>query len=185
MRPPSDMGNGAPIELTRSGDVVSLDIYNYKGPPKSFWEHRSQAGPFYKGNVRNAFAIEVAGRGEYQDVASWRRRAAEVRVSDAVDDRYRRTITCTTPGGSLSMTYSLWDMSLLERRADGEVVVPPMSRAGAAPGAGPQFVVSPRDYRFGRMSVVGRVGRSGLATTTSGGTSCTRAMRRRRCGAFG
>ncbi len=139
---PSDMGSGAPIELTRDGHVLSLDIYNYKGPPKSFWEHRSQAGPFYKGNVRNAFAIEVAGRGEYQDVDAWRRRAAELRVSDAVDDRHRRTITCTTPDGGVSMTYSLWDMSLIERRADGEVIVPPMSCAAAASGAGPQLVVS-------------------------------------------
>ncbi len=151
---PSDMGHGAPIELTRAGDVLSLDIYNYKGPPKSFWEHRSQAGPFYNGNVRNAFAVEVAGRGEYPDIAAWRRRAAEVRVSDAVDERHRRTITCTTPDGAVSMTYSLWDMSLVERRADGEVIVPPMSRAGATSGAGPQFVVS-RDesIEIGRLVV--------------------------------
>ncbi len=151
---PSDMGHGAPIELTREGGVASLDIYNYKGPPKSFWEHRSQAGPFYKGNVRNAFAIEVASRSEHADVDAWRRRAAQLRVSDAVDGRYRRTITCVTPDGALSMTYSLWDMSLIERRADGEIIVPPMSRAGAAVGAGAQLLVS-RDsaIEIGRLTV--------------------------------
>ncbi|TAK54879.1 MAG: hypothetical protein EPO22_15125 [Dehalococcoidia bacterium] len=151
---PSDMGHGAPIELTREGGVVSLDIYNYKGQAKSFWEHRSQAGPFYKGNVRNAFAIEVAGRSDYPDVDAWRRRAAQLRVSDAVDDQYRRTITCTTPDGAVSMTYSLWDMSLIERRADGEVIAPPMSRAGAASGDGPQLVVSREaSTELGRLTV--------------------------------
>jgi hypothetical protein len=140
---PSDMGHGAPIVLAHDErGVVSLDIYNYNGSAKSFWEHRSQAGPFFKGNVRNAFAIEVASRRDYADVESWRRRAAQLQVSDAVDERYRRTIVCAAADGSLSMTYSLWDMGLIERRVDGDIVAPPMSRVGAPSGEGPQLLVS-------------------------------------------
>ncbi len=138
---PSDMGSDAPIELNLGGGVLTLDIYNYKGPSKSFWEHRSQAGPFYRENVRNAFVLEVAGREEFADAAAFRRHAASVRLSDAVDPEHRRTIACSSATGSLGLAYSLRDMSLIERRGDGAVYSPPMSRAGTIGGAGPQFIV--------------------------------------------
>jgi hypothetical protein len=139
---PTDMGSDAPIELNLDGGVLTLDIYNYKGPPKSFWEHRSQAGPFYRENVRNACVVEVAGRDAFADAAAYRRRAAGMRVSDTVDAAHRRTIECASPDGSLALTYDLRDMRLVERRSDGAVYEPPMSRVGAIDGRGPQFVVA-------------------------------------------
>ncbi len=139
---PSDMAHGAPIVLDRTEQGLRLDIYNYRGPAKTFWEHRSQAGPFYKGNVRNAFILEVASRGEYADADRFRRHIAGARISDSVDEEYVREIAYASDGGSIAMRYSLWDMELLERRFDGATFVPPMGRAGALDGSGMQWLQS-------------------------------------------
>lgn len=139
---PSDMGSDAPIELNAGGGVLTLDIYNYKGPPKAFWEHRSQAGPFYRGNVRNAFVLEVAQRGDYADIAAFRAHIAAARIADSVDDAYVREIAYASDGGSLTLRYSLWDMRVIERRVDGAPLTAPMGRAGATDGSGPQWLQS-------------------------------------------
>jgi hypothetical protein len=133
---PSDMGSGAPVELRIDDGQLVLDIYNYLGPAKSFWEHRSQAGPFYRGNVRNAFALEVASRSEFADVDAFRRHIGEARIADSVEEDYAREIVYASDGGSVSLRYSLWDMSVLERRYDGVPFASAMGRAGAADGSG-------------------------------------------------
>ncbi len=150
----TDMGSDAPIELNLSDGVLTLDIYNYRGPAKTFWEHRSQRGPFYKGNVRNAFVIEAAERAEFADVAAFRRHIAAATVTDATDDKQHRRIAYASDGGSVALTYSLWDMSLVERRCDGAVYEPPMARAGATDGGGTQMVVSrDTDVELGRATM--------------------------------
>ena len=139
---PSDMAHGAPIVLNRTEHGLVLDIYNYRGPTKTFWEHRSQSGPFYKGNVRNAVIVEVASRADFADVEAFRRHISGARISDSVDDAYVREIAYASDGGSIAMRYSLWDMELLERRFDGVPYVPPMGRAGAIDGSGMQWLQS-------------------------------------------
>jgi hypothetical protein len=139
---PTDMGCGAPIEVNVSGHVLSLDIYNYRGPEKSFWEYQSLSGAFYKGNVRNAFVLEVAGRGDFADLAAFRRHIAGARVTDSVDEDHVREIAYASGGGSTAMRYSLWDMRLIERRFDGVPYAAPMGRAGAIDGKGAQWVQS-------------------------------------------
>ena len=139
---PSDMGSDAPIELRIDGERLTLDIYNYRGPAKTFWEHRSQSGPFYKGNVRNAAVIEVAERSEYADVDAFAAHIAAAMLADAVDDENVREIAYASEGGSIALRYSLWDMAPVGRRFDGEPYVAPMGRAGAVDGSGTQFVQS-------------------------------------------
>jgi hypothetical protein len=136
---PSDMGAEAGIEARLEDGMLIVDIYNYRGPDKTFWEHRSQAGPFYRGNVRNAFAIEVAGRDEHADISAFRRHVAGARVTDSVDEAYAREIVYASDGGSVALRYSLWDMRVIERRGDGEPLVTPMGRAGADDGRGWQW----------------------------------------------
>ncbi|MEX2247186.1 MAG: hypothetical protein WEC75_10915 [Dehalococcoidia bacterium] len=139
---PTDMGHGASIELGRDGPMLMLDIYNYRGPAKTFWEYRSLAGPFYHGNVRNAFVLEVASKGDFADAAAFRRHIAAARIADSAGEDYVREIAYASDGGSVTLRYSLWDMSLVERRYDGAVYTPPMARAGATDGGGPQLVQS-------------------------------------------
>jgi hypothetical protein len=62
----SDLGRGAPLRLVeREGDLV-LELYNYLGPEKSFWE-LSWPGAFFKGQPQCGFYLEVAERGAYAD----------------------------------------------------------------------------------------------------------------------
>lgn len=138
----TDMGSDAPVELNLVDGTLTLDIYNYRGPAKVFWEYRSQSGAFFKGNVRNAFALEVAERAEFADVAAFRRHTASAQVTDAIDAGHKREITYASDGGSVALTYSLWDMSMLERICDGIPYAPPMARAGATDGSGMQSVLS-------------------------------------------
>jgi hypothetical protein len=140
-----DMGSDAPIELNLRNGVLTLDIYNYRGPAKTFWEYASLGGAFFKGNVRNAFIIEVAERAEHADLAAFRARVATARVTDTVDEASEREITYASEGVELVMRYSLRDMRLIERRIDGAPYAPPMARAGAIDGSGAQWLHSADD----------------------------------------
>jgi hypothetical protein len=139
---PSDMGSDAPIELSRIGGELVLDVYNYRGPAKSFWEYQSLGGAFYKGNVRNAAIIEIAARSDFPDAGAFRRHVASASVADSVDEDYGREIVYASGGSTLSLRYSLWDMSVIERKRDGMPYVAPMGRAGASDGTGPQWIQS-------------------------------------------
>ncbi|HEY8173084.1 MAG TPA: hypothetical protein VIH21_08340, partial [Dehalococcoidia bacterium] len=68
----TDMGSDAPIELNLVAGTLTLDINNYQGPAKTFWEHRSHSGAFFKGNVRNAFVIEMAAHDDFASVDAFR-----------------------------------------------------------------------------------------------------------------
>jgi hypothetical protein len=62
----TDLGRDAPIRLTEiQGDLV-LELYNYLGPQKSFWE-LNWPGAFYKGRPQCGFYVEVAERSAYPD----------------------------------------------------------------------------------------------------------------------
>lgn len=136
---PSDMGSDAPIELNLADGLLTLEMYNYRGPAKTFWEHRSQAGPFFKGNVRNAFVLEVAERGAFADADAFVRHIAAARIADSTDAGLEREIAYASEGGSISLRYSLRDMRVRERRFDGVTYTPPMASAGAIDGSGIQW----------------------------------------------
>ncbi|MGC9396256.1 MAG: hypothetical protein ACP5J4_15540 [Anaerolineae bacterium] len=62
----TDLGRDAPIRLVeRAGDLV-LEIYNYLGPEKGFWE-MGWPGAFYKGKPQCGVYLEVAERAAYPD----------------------------------------------------------------------------------------------------------------------
>ena len=134
---PTDMGAGAPLRLHRDGEKLTLDIYNYLGPAKQFWEHRSQSGPFYQGNIRNAAIIEVAERGEYAGLDAFAEHIASAMVSDSVGEDRVREIAYASEGGSVSLRYSLVDMAPAGRVFDGVAYAAPVARAGATDGARP------------------------------------------------
>jgi hypothetical protein len=80
----TDIGRNAPIQLVeRAGDLV-LDIYNYKGDEKSFWEMR-QEGPFFQGYPKNGVYIEVAERNDYADVSEFTKAVSSVTITDTSD----------------------------------------------------------------------------------------------------
>lgn len=62
----TDLGRNAPICLIeRQGDLV-LELYNYLGPEKSFWELR-WPGAFYHGRPQCGFYLEIAERDAYDN----------------------------------------------------------------------------------------------------------------------
>jgi hypothetical protein len=78
----SDLGHDAPMRLVeRAGDVV-LELYNYLGPEKSFWE-MNWPGAFYQGQPQCGFYVEVAERAMYPDGRIF---ANMVISGDVVDD---------------------------------------------------------------------------------------------------
>jgi hypothetical protein len=62
----TNLGRSMPVRLVEiQGDLV-LEIYNYKGSPKPFWE-LGWPGAFYKGRPQCGYYLEVAARSEYND----------------------------------------------------------------------------------------------------------------------
>ena len=129
---------------SRDGEQLTLDIYNYRGPPKTFWEHRSQAGPFYKGNVRNAASSRSRSASDYAAVDAF-----AAHIAAATRRRQRRTTTdvreiaYASDGGSVAMRYSLVGHGAdRDAASTAAVCARRWPRAGATDGSGPQFVAS-------------------------------------------
>jgi hypothetical protein len=83
----TDMGRDAPIRLVeRAGDLV-LDIYNYSGSEKSFWDLRAE-GPFFQGYPKNGVYVEVVERNEYENPQAFAQAVASGSLSDRADDPF-------------------------------------------------------------------------------------------------
>lgn len=86
----TDLGRDAPIRLVeREGDLV-LEIYNYLGPSKPFWE-MNWPGAFYQGRPQCGFYLEAAERADYPDGASFAREIAAGRLVDQVEPPFTYT----------------------------------------------------------------------------------------------
>ena len=80
----TDMGRGAPVQLVeQQGDLV-LELYNYLGPSKSFWE-MGWPGAFYQGSPRCGFYLEVAERRVYPDGGAFARAVAAGSLIDEAE----------------------------------------------------------------------------------------------------
>ncbi len=155
---PSDMGSDAPIELRRDGHALVLDIYNYQGPPKQFWEHRSQSGPFFAGNVRNAFILEVVERGGYANAEAFRANLEAAVIADNVDAQLEREITYASGGSTLSLRYSLRDMRPIARKVDGVPYASPMVEARSHRDTGNWTITRDAIVDVGQVRVIGGSG---------------------------
>ena len=87
----TDLGGGAPIRLVELGGHLALEMYNYTGPAKTFWE-MAKPGSFYQGQPRCGFYAELAERTSYASGANF---AAEV-ASGALIDEAAPPATYTT-----------------------------------------------------------------------------------------
>ena len=59
------LGIHAPVRLVEHRGSLALEMYNYLGPDKTFWE-LANPGAFFQGYVHNGFYAEVAERSHYQ-----------------------------------------------------------------------------------------------------------------------
>ena len=103
------LGGGPPVAVWRDGSELVVSIVNYEGPPKVFWEYRSLAGPFYKGNVRNGFALWVAPRSQYASRELFAEALAALPLSDETSGTRRRVELGEEPE-RLALEYDLMDL---------------------------------------------------------------------------
>ncbi len=80
----SDLGYGAPVRLNQVGDELVLEMYNYLGPEKVFW-NMEPVSRFYQGEVQCGFYAELAERSDYPDGAAFAKAVASGTVTDTVD----------------------------------------------------------------------------------------------------
>ncbi|MCY4061279.1 MAG: hypothetical protein OXG53_02805 [Chloroflexi bacterium] len=59
------LGVEAPIIIVERNGCLALEMYNYRGPAKTFWE-LANPGAFFQGYVHNGFFVEVASRSRYR-----------------------------------------------------------------------------------------------------------------------
>ncbi|MAF12608.1 hypothetical protein CMK11_19340 [Candidatus Poribacteria bacterium] len=68
--PRADLGRDAPCRLVEIDGDLALELYNYLGPSKTFWE-LATPGAFYRGMPRCGFYVEVAERSAHPSTKSF------------------------------------------------------------------------------------------------------------------
>ncbi len=80
----SNLGRKASMKLVeRKGDMV-LELYNYEGSEKAFWE-LNWPGFFYKGKVQCGFYLEVASKSEFDSANAFAKTILSGSFSDHTD----------------------------------------------------------------------------------------------------
>jgi hypothetical protein len=102
---PTDLGRGAPVALWRDKGESVLSLVNYQGAPKVFWEYRSLSGPFWKGNVRNGFAIWMTESDAWASVEAFESAMRSTPLRDEQGGTVRHI-----EFGDLKLTYDLREM---------------------------------------------------------------------------
>jgi hypothetical protein len=135
----TDLGRDAPIRLVEiQGDLV-LEIYNYKGQEKPFWE-MGWPGAFYQGKPQCGFYLEMAERDAYPNGLAFGQAVAAGTLFDQADapfvysgDRPRRwTVSYARDGQEVGIEIDLMEWQLLRRWTQaGELGFPML----AAPSA--------------------------------------------------
>lgn len=80
----TDLGNNSPIRIVEREESIVLELYNYLGPTKTFWE-LATPGAFYQGRVRCGFYAEIAEKSEYSSGADFSAVVANGTLSEKID----------------------------------------------------------------------------------------------------
>ena len=129
----TDLGRDAPIRLVeREGDLV-LEIYNYLGPKKAFWE-LGWPGLFYKGRPQCGVYVELAERPAYPDGGAFGRAVASGQLSDvtappftyAGEGERSWTVEYRRDGQALGIEVDLMEWRLKRRWTDSGDIGWPM-----------------------------------------------------------
>ena len=118
----TDLGRDAPIRLNEiKGDLV-LELYNYLGPQKSFWE-LNWPGAFYKGRPQCGIYVEATERAAYPDGRAFARVVAGGATKDVTappfiyqgEGERPWTVEYTRDGQSLGIEIDLMAWALKRR----------------------------------------------------------------------
>ena len=133
------LGVNAPIRIVEHRGSLALEMYNYLGPAKTFWE-LANPGAFFQGYVRNGFFVEVLGRDQYESGRELYERFSSSQIVEELDEAHTfdgensRAWSLSYSDGvsSLGIAVDLMRWDILRRWADGEDLGYPML---AAPNA--------------------------------------------------
>lgn len=128
----TDLGRDAPVHLIERDGHLCLEIYNYKGPAKTFWE-MAHPGSFYQGQPQCGFYAEVAEASEWPDAAAFGQAVAAgaleenaappVTYEDGVERPWR--VAYGRDGQTLGIEVDLMDWRLKRRwTQDGDLGTP-------------------------------------------------------------
>lgn len=79
------LGLEAPIRIVKHRGALVIEMYNYRGPAKTFWE-LANPGAFFQGYVHNGFYTEVVSRRQYENGGAVHEAFAAGRITEALDD---------------------------------------------------------------------------------------------------
>lgn len=153
----TDLGRSAPVRLVEvQGDLV-LEIYNYLGAEKPFWE-MGWPGAFYKGQPQCGFYFEMAERSAYSDGLAFSRAVAAGLLCDQADppftyagDRPRRwTVSYSRDGQEVGIEVDLMAWKLLRRWTQaGELGFPMLESPVARQSATGEICLGSAVLRWG------------------------------------
>ncbi|MCC6456239.1 MAG: hypothetical protein IT328_14895 [Caldilineaceae bacterium] len=118
----SALGKEAPARLVeRAGDLV-LELFNYQGPEKRFWE-LNWPGAFFQGRPFCAFYLEVAPRTAYASTANFAQALASGKINEALAAPYtyqgegerQYTVSYARDGQELGITMDVMTGKTLRR----------------------------------------------------------------------
>lgn len=118
----TDLGHDAPVRLVKEREGLALEMYNYLGPKKCFW-NQEWPGPFFTGQPQCGFYVEVAGRAAYPDGAAFAAAVDSGTLKDEAAPRRTYTASGQRPwaveyardGRALGIEADLYEWRLLRR----------------------------------------------------------------------
>lgn len=121
----SDLGHDAPIRLIEAGDELVLEMYNYLGPEKVFWDMERNSR-FFRGEPQCGFYAELAERSACPDGAAFAAAVASGTLKDEVEAPFttyldlmtgqrRWTVEYVRDGSTIGLAVDLMNWELLRR----------------------------------------------------------------------
>ena len=127
------LGVHAPIRIVEHRGSLVIEMYNYLGPDKTFWE-LANPGAFFQGYVRNGFYVEVVARSRYPSGKELLEAFASGKILEDLDDTRtfdgesprKWSVSFSNDDHSLGIEVDLMRWQILRRWADGEKLDFPM-----------------------------------------------------------
>ena len=141
------LGVHAPLRIVEDHGCLVLEMYNYLGPAKTFWE-LANPGAFFQGYVRNGFFVEVLERSHFHnanavfDAVAGGRMVEELddaRTFDGVSPR-RWSVSHSSEDHAMGIEVDLMRWRMLRRWANGADLGFPMLTSPVAMGNRSGFI---------------------------------------------
>jgi hypothetical protein len=158
--PRTDLGRDAPCRLVEIDGDLALELYNYLGPAKTFWE-LANPGAFYRGMPRCGFYVEAAERSAHASAKSFGDVVSQgdlVATSDDpfTDDGFRErgwAVEYTRDSRTLGVDVDLMKWRVARRwNQDGELSCPMLESPVARQNASGEITIGDASLKCGSES---------------------------------